>query len=163
MTLAETEPSAPAPGIGGDELGDDELAAWRGFLRSHVHLVSELDAELTAEHSLSLSTYDVLVQLAHSPARRLRMTELAASVLLTPSGLTRLVDRLVRDGLVERAPCDDDARGHYAVLTDVGLERFSKARRTHLDGVRRLFLSHFSDAELRRLGEQWQRLSGRPG
>jgi DNA-binding MarR family transcriptional regulator len=161
--LTENGSDASRPGIGGDELRDDELAAWRGFLRSHSRLAHELDAELTAEHDLSLSSYDVLAQLAHSPGRRLRMSELASSVLLTPSGLTRLVDRLGREGLVERAPCDDDARGYFAVLTEAGLERFARARHTHLDGVRRLFLSHFSDAELRRLGEQWQRLTGRPG
>lgn len=155
MTLPQAEAEAQRPGIGGDELDEDELAAWRGFLRAHAHLVRELDAELTREHSLSLSTYDVLVQLAHTRGRRLRMSELADSVLLTPSGLTRLVDRLCRDGLVERVRCDDDARGSFAVLTDLGAERLTAARRTHLDGVRRLFLSHFSPADLRRLAAHW--------
>jgi DNA-binding MarR family transcriptional regulator len=161
MSLGHAQ--AQPTGIGGDELSDDELAAWHGFLRAHAHLVRELDAELTDEHSLSLSAYDVLVQLAHAPGRRLRMSELAASVLLTPSGLTRLVDRLCREGLVERIPCDEDARGSFAVLTDTGLERFAAARGTHLDGVRRFFLAHFSDADLRRLADGWRRVAGRPG
>ena len=156
---AQTQPT----GIGGAELSDDELAAWRGFLGAHAHLVRELDAELTNEHSLSLSAYDVLVQLAHSPERRLRMSELADSVLLTPSGLTRLVDRLCAEGLVERIPCDDDARGSFAALTHTGLERFAAARRTHLDGVRRLFLRHFSEADLRRLADAWHRVAAEPG
>src|SRR5687768_9300219 len=102
MTSSEAPTQAGKPGIGGDELAENELAAWRGFLEAHARLVRELDAELLREHSLSLSSYDVLVQLAHSPDRRLRMSELAESVLLTPSGLTRLVDRLCREGLVER-------------------------------------------------------------
>ena len=155
----QTGEPAAAPG---PDLADHELAAWRGFLRAHADLVRELDTELTAEHSLSLSAYDVLVQLAHSPQGRLRMSELADSVLLSPSGLTRLVDRLGDEGLVERLPCDDDARGYFAAVTDTGRERFEAARRTHLDGVRRLFLRHFSDAELRQLGEQWRRLTAEP-
>jgi DNA-binding MarR family transcriptional regulator len=162
MTSPPTSSRAPAPESARPDLSDHELAAWRGFLRAHSDLVQALDAELSARHSLSLSSYDVLVQLAHSPERRLRMSELADSVLLSPSGLTRLVDRLAREGLVQRVPCDDDARGYYTVLTDLGLERFAAARRTHLDGVRRRFLRHFSDAELQRLSEQWRRLAGEP-
>lgn len=150
-------------GIGGVELSGPELGAWRGFLRAHSHLVHELDADLTRDHGLSLSAYDVLVQLAHTPERRLRMAELADSVLLSPSGLTRLVDRLCADGLVERRPCEDDARGSYAVLTDAGLERFAAARRTHLEGARHLFLAHFSEPELERLAEGWARVLGDGG
>jgi DNA-binding MarR family transcriptional regulator len=162
MISPEAEIPAPAEARPQPDLRDHELAAWRGFLRAHSDLVQELDAELTAEHSLSLSAYDVLVQLAHSAQGRLRMSELAGSVLLSPSGMTRLVDRLGDEGLVERLPCDDDARGYFAAITGAGRERFEAARRTHLDGVRRLFLRHFSDAELQRLGEQWRRLTAEP-
>ena len=130
-----------------------------GVLRAHSRLMAELDAELVREHQLPLSTYDVLVQLAHAPDRRLRMSELADSVLLSPSGLTRLVDRLCRDGLVERVPCDDDARGSFAVLTGRGLARFSDARGTHLAGVRRLFLDHLSPGEQRNLARTWGRIA----
>lgn len=140
------------------ELSAEELAVWRGFLRAHAHLVRELDAELRREHGLSLSSYDVLVQLASAPERRMRMSELATSVLLTPSGLTRLVDRLCREGLVERTRCSSDARGSFAVLTADGFERLARARGTHLDGVRRLFLSHCSASDLRLLGELWERV-----
>lgn len=137
----------------------EELAAWRGFLQAHARLVRELDAELQREHSLSISSYDVLVQLAGSPERRLRMSELADQVLLTPSGLTRLVDRLCRDGLVARDRCDSDARGAFAVITDRGAERFAEARGTHLEGVRRLFLAALSEADMRRLSGIWDRLA----
>lgn len=154
MIASATTSSAPA-----GELTEPELAAWRGFLRAHAHLVRELDANLRDAHDLSLSAYGVLVQLASAPDRRMRMSELADSVVLTPSGLTRLVDRLCREGLVERSRCPSDARGSFAVLTERGAERFAEARGAHLDGVRRLFLSHFSAAELRRLGEQWERLT----
>ncbi len=112
-----------------------EQAAWRAFLRAHATLVRRLEGELVAEHDLPLPSYDVLVQLSEAPARRLRMTELAERVLLSRSGLTRLVDRLVRDGLVERQACPDDARGTLAVLTEAGLERLRTAWPTHLRGV----------------------------
>jgi DNA-binding MarR family transcriptional regulator len=141
-------------------LTDSELGAWRGFLRAHSHLVAELDAELVSRHDLPLSTYDVLVQLADAPEGRLRMSELADSVLLSPSGLTRLVDRLCRDGLVERVRCDDDARGSFAVLTARGRARFDEARETHLGGVRRLFLAHLSTGEQRDLANTWERIAG---
>jgi DNA-binding MarR family transcriptional regulator len=141
------------------ELGEDELPAWRGFLRAHAHLTRELDANLRETHSLSLSAYDVLVQLAAAPDRKMRMSDLAESIVLTPSGLTRLVDRLCREGLVEREECSDDARGSFAVLTELGARRFAEARPTHLSGVRRLFLSQFSPQELRNLGEAWERVA----
>jgi DNA-binding MarR family transcriptional regulator len=145
------------------ELSADELPAWRGFLHAHAHLVRELDAELRETHSLSLSAYDVLVQLANAPDRKMRMSDLAESVVLTPSGLTRLIDKLCREGLVEREHCSDDARGSFAVLTEGGARRFAEARPTHLDGVRRLFLSQFSPQELRRLGDAWERVAAANG
>jgi DNA-binding MarR family transcriptional regulator len=156
MVARSTNPSA-------GELGADELPAWRGFLRAHAHLVRELDADLRETHSLSLSAYDVLVQLAGAPDHKMRMSDLAESVVLTPSGLTRLIDRLCREGLVEREHCSDDARGSFAVLTEVGARRFAEARPTHLDGVRRLFLSQFSPQELRKLGEAWERVAANNG
>ena len=103
-----------------------------------------------AEHDLPLPSYDVLVQLSEAPGRRLRMTELADRVLLSRSGLTRLVDRLARDGLVERQACPDDARGTLAVLTDAGLERLRTAWPTHLRGVA-AHLGRLSPAEVEQL------------
>ena len=127
-----------------------EQAAWRSFLRAHATVVRRLEAELVAEHELPLASYDVLVQLSEAPERRLRMTELADRVLLSRSGLTRLVDRLARDGLVHRQACPDDARGTLAVLTDAGLDRLRTAWPTHLRGVA-AHLGRLSPAEVEQL------------
>lgn len=143
------------------QLSSLELAAWRGFLRVHAALVRELDRELDLAHDLPLSHYEVLLYLDNAPHHRLRMSELASSVLLSQSGITRLVDRLEREGLVERVPCADDRRGLWAILTDAGRSRLAEARPTHLAGVRARFLEHFGDEELQALGDAWERL--RPG
>jgi DNA-binding MarR family transcriptional regulator len=140
------------------ELTGVELGAWRGLLRVHSALVRELDAELLAAHDLPLSSYDVLIYLRDAPGRRLRMAELADSVLLSRSGVTRLVDRLEREGLIVRDTCTSDGRGLYAVLTDKGEEMLAAARPTHLGGVRERFLRHFSDDELRQLARYWERV-----
>ena len=139
-------------------LEPDELAAWRGMLRVHADLTRALDVELTRRHGLPLSSYEVLLFLADSPDGRMRMSELADSVLLSRSGLTRLVDRLERDGLLVRERCDDDARGWFAAITERGRALFDEARATHLEGVRERFLRHFSRTELRSLGELWERV-----
>jgi DNA-binding MarR family transcriptional regulator len=152
MIARTKDPSA------GRRLAPEQEAAWRGFLRVHAALIRELDAELDAAHDLPLSSYDVLLQLAEAPDRRLRMSDLAGSVLISPSGLTRLVDRLEREGLVERHRCTSDHRGTFAALTEQGLARLREAAATHLDGVRRLFVAHFSEAELERLGGYWERV-----
>ncbi len=136
-----------------------ELASWRGFLRVHAALERDLDAELIAAHGLPLSSYEVLLTVADAPEERMRMSEIADSVLLSRSGVTRLVDRLERDGLVERVPCEDDARGQYAVLTREGPGAPSTAARaTHLAGVRRRFLEQFGADELAGLAAYWERL-----
>jgi DNA-binding MarR family transcriptional regulator len=140
------------------ELTPEELGAWRGLLRVHSALVKELDAELLAEHDLPLTSYEVLISLQAAPDRRRRMAELADSVLLSRSGMTRLVDRLERDGLLERDSCTSDGRGTFAVLTDKGEALLGEARRTHLDGVRKRFLRHFTTDELEELGVCWERV-----
>jgi DNA-binding MarR family transcriptional regulator len=147
-----------APPAAEDELSDVELAAWRGMLRAHTALVRALDVELEAAHGLPLSHYDVLIYLRSAPGRRLRMAELADSVLLSRSGVTRLVDRLERDGLLVRDTCSSDGRGCFAVLTDRGAELLSRARPTHLAGVRKRFLEHFDEDELQALAEGWNRV-----
>jgi DNA-binding MarR family transcriptional regulator len=128
------------------------------MLRAHAALTRELDAQLAREHKLPLSSYEVLLFLADAPEGRMRMAELADSVLLSRSGLTRLVDRLEREGLLKRKPCESDARGFFAEITPKGRRLFDAARRTHLDGVRTLFLSRFTRDELRALGALWQKL-----
>ncbi len=122
-------------------LTDLEMAAWRSFLEAHRRVTDVLESELRAQEDLPLAWYDVLVQLSESPTRALRMQELADAILLSKSGLTRLVDRMEGEGLVERRPCPDDRRGIEAVLTDAGLERLRGAAPTHVAGVR----SHFAD------------------
>jgi DNA-binding MarR family transcriptional regulator len=149
---------AEAGSTGGGELGTDELGAWRGLLRVHDHLTRTLDAELTSAHGLPLASYEVLLFLAGSDGGRMRMSELADSVLLSRSGVTRLVDRLQSDGLVERVRCPEDARGLYASITDAGRRRFAEARQTHLAGIRQHFLGHYSADELRRFGQLWERI-----
>jgi DNA-binding MarR family transcriptional regulator len=140
------------------DLSTAELGAWRGLLRVHSALIRDLDAQLEREHELPLTSYEVLLTLAGCPESRMRMSELADSVLLSRSGCTRLVDRLEREGLVTRGECAGDARGAYAVLTEAGLERFRAARITHLEGVRERFTSRFSEEELARMATLWDRV-----
>jgi len=141
-----------------ERLGGEELAAWRGFLRVQSALFRRLDAELTATHQLPLRSYEVLLLLEGAPGRRLRMSDLSRSALLSPSGLTRLVDRLEREGLVGRERCAEDGRGYFAVLTEAGAHKLQDARATHLAGVRRLFLDRLSGDDLRRLAAYWELL-----
>lgn len=141
-----------------DRLSDTELAAWRGMLRVHSALVRDLDAELELKHRLPLTWYEVLITLDRAPDGRMRMSELADSVLLSRSGCTRLVDRLERAGCVERAECPGDARGSLAGLTDRGRDRLHEARPTHLAGVRRRFVDHLSEGELEGLAGLWDRV-----
>jgi DNA-binding MarR family transcriptional regulator len=152
MTPSATQRTASS------QLSERELAAWRGLLRAHAGLIKELDAELEREHGLPLTSYEVLLHLDLAPDRRLRMSDLADSVLLSRSGLTRLVDRLERDGLLERASCKSDARGSFAVLTDRGRSALRAAAGTHLRGIRERFIGHFSDAELDQLAGFWERV-----
>jgi Transcriptional regulators len=135
-----------------------ELAAWRGLLRVHSALVHDLDAELRATHNLSLQEYEVLHVLSEAPEHRMRMSDLATSVVLSQSGLTRLVDRLAQAGSVERTRCQADRRGLYAELTDAGRTWLEQARPTHLAGVRGSFLDRFGQTELGVLAGFWERV-----
>lgn len=142
---------SPAPTRG-------ELRAWRSFLTAHARVLRSLEAELVAEQRLSLVSYDVLVHLAEAPSRRLRMAELADRVLLSRSGVTRLVDRLERAGLVARHRVAADGRGVIAELTEAGLDRLRVASRTHLAGIVRHFVACFQAPELDQLRELCDRL-----
>lgn len=150
--------ATPLPPTSADGLDERELRAWRGMLRAHAALTKALGADLEREHGLPLTSYEVLMNLHDAPGRRMRMSDLACKVILSRSGLTRLVDRLAREGLLQREACDDDARGAFAVLTDEGLERVVVARRTHLAGVRARFLDHLDPEEQRLLAEVWDRV-----
>ena len=140
------------------QLDGRELAAWRGFLATHRQLITALDEELEREHGLALGSYEVLLHLSEAPEQSLRMGELADRLLLSRSGLTRLVDRLAARGLVERHSCPSDRRGTYARLTEEGLARFEQARPTHLRGVREHFISHVPARDLDRLAAIWERV-----
>lgn len=135
-----------------------EGEAWGGFLRAHAVLVRRLDVELRAAHDLPLSSFDVLFQLALAPDARLRLSDLADRLLITQSGISRLVDRLQHEGLVRRETDPEDRRSYYAVLTDQGEVRLRDAQPTHVKGVRRYFLSHFPGEELGALGAGWRRV-----
>jgi len=143
-------------------LRGEQLRPWRLFLRAHSVLTRQLEAELLAEHDLPLASYDVLVQLAEAPGRRLRMTDLAERVLLSRSGLTRLVDRLEREGMVERVACPSDARGTFTVLTPAGLARLRDAAPTHLRGVSEHVLSRLEATELEALAAVLAKLVPEP-
>lgn len=140
---SQLTPEAPssAPSTRRSSTADDPaLGVWRAFLQTHARLIRRLDEELQAAHGISLAEYDALLQLASAPDRRLRMSVLADRVLLSRSGITRLVDRLVTDGMVERFACPTDARGSMASITATGVSRLRAASKTHLEGVRRYFL-----------------------
>ena len=137
---------------------EPDLAAWIRFLRAHAAVTRELSGRLEAQHGLTLSDYDVLVQLYFAPDRRLRRVDLARTVILTASGITRLLDGLERAGWVTKARCDSDARVTYAVLTDAGLAKFEEAARMHRADIEELFGSRFSPEEQRALAELLGRL-----
>lgn len=138
---------------------DWRIGVWRAFLRAHAGALRELERELVSETGTPLGWYDVLLQLAEAPGRRLRMAELADKVLLSRSGLTRVIDRLQTEGLVRREPSPDDARGTFTVLTAEGMARLRAAAPTHLAGIRKHWLVHFSDDELRELGRLLDRVA----
>jgi DNA-binding MarR family transcriptional regulator len=135
-----------------------ELAAWRGMLQVNAQVTAALDAQMRGEHGLSVSSYEVLMFLADAPDRRLRMSQIADGVLLSRSGLTRLVDRLVELGYVTRCAAEADGRGSYAELTDAGLDKFRVAQRTHREGVRSFFLGRLSTTDIVVLGDICTRL-----
>jgi DNA-binding MarR family transcriptional regulator len=138
------------------------LDAWRGYLTSHAAILRALDAELVAQHGLTTRDYEVLLFLAQAEGHHLPMSALSERTMLTRSGITRLVDGLVGSGLIERLACANDARVSYAQLTDVGYETLRRASRSHVAGVRRLFVERFSEAELTTLAELLSRLPGVP-
>jgi DNA-binding MarR family transcriptional regulator len=131
--------------------GDRRLGVWRSFLRTHAQLLRRLERDLQSNRKIAMTSYDVLVQLVEAPDNRLRMSELAQAVLLTRSGLTRLVDRLQREGLVARQPASDDGRGLYTVLTPKGRTALREATPVHLGGVSELFIERLTSAELEQL------------
>jgi DNA-binding MarR family transcriptional regulator len=140
-------------------LTDEQIAAWRSLVGAHARISVLLEADLVAEHGLPLVEYEVLVQLLDAPDQRLRMTELADRVLLSRSGLTRLVDRMEREGLVLRAVCTEDGRGTYAVLADKGTARLREASGTYFRGLREYLVDALPNADVARMGDVLGRLT----
>ena len=134
------------------------MQAFVSFVRAHSSVVRGLDRELVADHGLTINDYEVLLRLARAPDRMMRRVDLAQQVLLTPSGITRLLDGLQRCGFVEKAACDTDARVVYAKLTDAGREKLRQATDDHVSSIRELFGERFTDDELRTLSEFLDRL-----
>ncbi len=132
--------------------------AWIRLLRAYAALTRELSSRLEGRHGLSLRDYDVLVQIYFAPGRRMRRIDIARTVILSPSGITRLLDGLERAGWVKKEHCASDARVTYAALTEAGLEKFEQARATHLADLEELFGSQFSDDEHKQLADLLGRL-----
>lgn len=150
QTHADTDRSS-------DSFTAQELTAWRGMLVVYAQVTQALDAQMRAEHGLSVSAYEVLMFLGDCVDRRMRMAEIADQVLLSRSGLTRLVDKLVTLGYVTRCAAEGDGRGLYAELTEAGAEKLAAARLTHRAGVRACFLNHLNATDQIALGDVWTR------
>jgi DNA-binding MarR family transcriptional regulator len=141
-------------------LSDTEMRAWQALLHAYHQVIRTLDRELRDEHELPLAAYDVLLRLAGAPGRSLRMTDLAQRVMLSPSGVTRLVDRLVAKGFVQRRPDLDDARVALACLTEEGLRQLRRAARTHLRGIREHFTGRLGETQLRNVASGLETITG---
>ena len=148
--MATQTPTATTPG----------LDVFAGFLRAHAVVVRQLSQELVAEHGLTINDYEVLLRLSRAPERSLRRVDLAEQVLLSPSGITRLLEGLERAGYVEKRACESDARVSYAQLTDAGYEKLRACSKTHVAGVRRLFLDRLDTAEEQTLRDLFERVAG---
>jgi DNA-binding MarR family transcriptional regulator len=135
-----------------------EVQAFVSFVRAHASVVRGLDRELVADHGLTINDYEVLLRLARTPDRMMRRIDLAQQVLLTPSGITRLLDGLQSCGFVEKAACASDARVVYAKLTDAGRAKLRAATDDHVASIRALFGERFRDDELRTLCDFLDRL-----
>jgi DNA-binding MarR family transcriptional regulator len=142
------------------DLSETELRAWQALLHAHQQVTRALDAELRTEHGISMADYDVLLRLARAPERMLRMTELAERVMMSPSGLTRVVDRLVKARLVRRDRVETDARVMLACLTDRGWQLLRRAAKTHLRGIREHFTERLSQTQLRNVASGLEVITG---
>lgn len=142
------------------KLSEPELRAWQALLHAHQHVMRQLDAELRAKHNVALGDYDVLVRLARTPDRSLRMSDLAERVMFSPSGLTRVVDRLVARRLVRRERSGRDARVMLACLTDEGSHLVRRAARTHLRGIREHFTDHLTPDQLEQVASALETITG---
>ena len=140
------------------EPSGEELEAWRGLLRVHARLTRAMSAELEDKYRITLSEYEVMLEVVDSELGSVRLNELAVRAQLTVSGLSRLVDRLERRGLVERCSTESDGRGRVLAMTEAGKALFDEVRRVHVTSVRELFLSHLGEPERKQLTAYWSRI-----
>src|SRR5215211_2811573 len=138
----------------------ENLQTFAGFLKAHAVVVRQLNQELVTEHGLTINDFEVLLRLSRAENRMMRRVDLAEQVLLSPSGITRLLEGLERSGYVEKKACSSDARVSYAHLTDAGYQKLRECTRTHVAGVERLFLGHFDADEQDTLSELLSRVAG---
>ena len=150
------------PNRGHEFLSDAEFRAWHGALQFTTEAVRALDEALDDAHDISITEFDVLITLFNAPGERLRMTELAERVTLTPSGLTHLVTRLERKGFVTRVIDPDDRRSYFAELTAPGDRKLRDSRVTHNDVVRERLTRRLTDEQLATLGDLWQTIESEP-
>jgi DNA-binding MarR family transcriptional regulator len=156
MTDVPNHPVHGAP-LEPDPFSDAEFSAWRGLLRVHATIFRELDGQLAAQHDLGIDAYGVLVTLVGAPGGSLTMGQLGARRNLSPSGISRSVDRLARTGLVVRVANPDDARSLLVRLTDAGLRKLRAAQVTHHAIVRELLFNRLADSDIQRLGNLWEK------
>lgn len=135
------------------QISSPAVEAWVALLRSHAATTRQLSAELQAEHGLTISDYEALLLLSRAEGNMMKRVDLASGLLLTPSGITRLLNGLETAGWVEKGSCATDARVSYAVLTDAGREKLEQAAKSHVAAVHALFQARLDDGELSRLAE----------
>lgn len=140
-------------------LSEREQQAWRGWIDASRRILAASDRQLKTTSGLTSDDYEALVRLSEAPDRRMRMSDLAASVINSPSRLSQRIDRLSRDGVVERERCDDDARVWWVVLTDEGFARLSDAAIGHVEEVRRVFVDRLTTDEIDVLASVLPRLA----
>ena len=141
------------------QLKPQHLNAWRLFITAHARVVSDIESRLAVDGQIPLHWYDVLIELFEAPDRRLRMNELAERVLLTRSGLTRLVDRLEKQGYLRRELDPNDRRGFFAIISDSGIEAMRHAWPVYARGIAEQFAAHVSDEEAEVLARVFARIA----
>lgn len=139
-------------------LNTEQQQYWRAWIAAETLLKGRLSRELQEAFNLTLEDYEILVRLSESQDRRVRMSELADKTLSSRSRLSHQIDRMVKNGFVERAACADDGRGQWAILTDQGWDLLVKAAPTHVDGVRSHLLDQLTDDEFAALGKALQKV-----
>jgi DNA-binding MarR family transcriptional regulator len=146
-----------------EQLSTAPVQAFVRLLQGHAAATRELSADLVRDHGLTINDYEALLRLSRADGHYLKRVELAEGLVLTPSGVTRLLDGLERVGYVEKGSCETDARITYAVLTDAGHEKLEEASRSHIAQIRAFFGERFDDDELAMLAELLGRLPGAVG